>query len=203
MIHFPNHVGWGTNGYVEHFYLCTRETTLWTYSTFVAIVGILLPIAISFFSYLNIYILVRTSRSARNRIINSRSSGHSDSHSAELLQPATVLSVSINGISSRCDQIQVAGKTEKHSKSAHFRNEIVVAQTLLRSFALFLVSWLPLAILLMVPMAVVPVWVYLAALILAHGSTATNSIMFYVSNQQFRNGFRSFVKQCRERLGCN
>ncbi|XP_055337759.1 melatonin receptor type 1B-A-like [Paramacrobiotus metropolitanus] len=211
LIHMPNHLGWGENSYVEQFYLCTRETNLWTYSTFFAVVGIVLPIAISFFAYFNIYLLVRRTKSARNIIIKMRnpkppttSAACSASCGSTLESSIRIPLVSLKSDDDKAVKALVAVNDAltlpvKHCnrRSKAFWHEILLAQTLLRSFMLFLVSWLPLAILLMLPMVPIPAWIHLGSLLLAHGSTATNAILIYSSDKRFRHGARNLYNRWR------
>ena len=73
-----------------------------------------------------------------------------------------------------------ASSAKKYSSSRRF----------FRSFGVFLVAWTPLAVLLMLPDLELPMWLYLVTVFLAHGSTATNSIVYFVSNEGFRRGFQ-------------
>ncbi|GAU96937.1 hypothetical protein RvY_08304 [Ramazzottius varieornatus] len=165
-IHLPNHLGWGHNGYAEQFYLCTREMTMWSYSTFYSAVGIVLPLAISFYSYCRIYALVRNTTQARNKITSA--------------QPSQA-------------GIEVT--------KGQFRAELQLVKTLFRSFAVCCVAWMPLAILLVLPASVsgIPAWVYLATVFLSHGSTATNAILYFCTNDSFKKGLKTFVRKVRGR----
>jgi hypothetical protein len=88
---------------------------------------------------------------------------------------------------------ELVSKTKRARKIFH--RELLLANTLFRSFAIFLLAWLPLAILLMVPMNEVPTWVYLMTVFLAHGSTATNSLLYYTTNERFHRGFLMLIKK--------
>ncbi|OQV16332.1 putative Melatonin-related receptor [Hypsibius exemplaris] len=192
-IHFPNHVGWGQNGYVDQFYLCTRETDLWTYSLFFGAVGIVLPLTISFYAYLRIYRLVRTTKSAKNRIAARKKTKSNCSR----LTPAS----STYSVQTPVATLTTPFKPELVSKSKKarkaFNRELLLVRTLFRSFAVFLMAWLPLALMLMIPMSDVPAWIYLMTVFLAHGSTATNSLLYYLTNETFHRGFVKLIRRIR------
>lgn len=165
--------------------MCTRETSLWTYSTFFSVVGIVLPLTITFLSYYRIYVFIRKTKSARELIIRRRTSSSVSSHAKTretLVQSST-------------DANSISPSTALEGLQSSLRKEFLLVKTLFRAFAVFLVSWLPLAVLLMLPHYEIPMWVYFFAVLLAHGSTAGNSILYYISNDAFRNGFRRIVSK--------
>ncbi|GAU92456.1 hypothetical protein RvY_04534 [Ramazzottius varieornatus] len=97
---------------------------------------------------------------------------------------------------------------QSRRRSRTFQQELTLVRTLFRSFAVFLVAWLPLAILLMLAPVidvVLPSWVYLLTVFLAHGSTATNSVLYYSTNRLFRKSFRAMTEKylsgCFQRAG--
>ena len=56
----------------------------------------------------------------------------------------------------------------------------------------FLVGWLPFAIMLMLPTVHAPVWVNLLTVVLAHGSTFANPLLYFTTNDLLRKAFMKF-----------
>ena len=161
-------------------------------------VGIGIPLLISFISYCKIYQLVRTSKSARNQIVARFRKATFEVPS----QGNSVVESNPNSTLISCTVDPKPGRTQasriSKTKSQAFQQELTLVRTLFRSFAVFLVAWLPLAILLMLAPVigvVLPSWVYLFTVFLAHGSTATNSVLYYSTNRIFRRSFRAMTAE--------
>ncbi|XP_055345093.1 alpha-1A adrenergic receptor-like [Paramacrobiotus metropolitanus] len=150
LIHLPNLIGWGVTAYSDDLYLCTTELHVWSYSIFFGSWAILIPILISFYAYVQIYLRVRNSRAVRRRAVApSRSSGNS--HPGSVPDPA-----------------------------GSFRTEMALLKALFNVFLIFLVSWILIGFFFVGRAWIAfPKTYNFVALVLSHGSSATNSAIYF------------------------
>ncbi|GAU96531.1 hypothetical protein RvY_07962 [Ramazzottius varieornatus] len=79
--------------------------------------------------------------------------------------------------------------------------EIMLVKTLFRLFVIFLLSWGPIAVLFCLNKAIDPPrWVNLIAIMMAHGNSATNSVVYYWMNGHWGTTVKS-AKSHMERAG--
>ncbi|XP_055353578.1 adenosine receptor A1-like isoform X2 [Paramacrobiotus metropolitanus] len=72
--------------------------------------------------------------------------------------------------------------TEKQARSA-WLEEVMLVKTLFRLFVIFLISWGPVAVLFCFNKLIHPPrWINLLAIMMAHGNSATNSVVYYWLN---------------------
>lgn len=77
---------------------------------------------------------------------------------------------------------------EKAARSA-WQQEIMLVKTLFRIFVIFLLSWGPVAVLFCFNKSIYPPrWLNLLAILMAHGNSATNSLVYYFGNAALRPG---------------
>ncbi|GAU95472.1 hypothetical protein RvY_07084 [Ramazzottius varieornatus] len=124
--------------------------------------GVLVPIAASFLAYLGIYLKVRHSTLVRKRI-SSRQADH---------------------------KLSKAQRARLHVKQRVFHEDVKVAHALFRVFVIFLLMWLPVAVLIVMGRGteVSPVW-YILTILLAHGNSSINCVVYAASLESFRDGY--------------
>jgi 7 transmembrane receptor (rhodopsin family) len=161
-VELPTHLGWGDKRFSVVFFVCTFANHVHSYAMFYIGLGVLFPIGASFGAYLGIYLKVRNSTLFHRRI-NSRS----------------------------MDKVQSKNDRAKHRASRRmFRENVRVAQALFRVFLIFVIMWLPVAILILMGKGTqVPhVW-YILTILLAHGNSSINCIVYAASIEHFREGY--------------
>ncbi|XP_055355458.1 melatonin receptor type 1B-A-like [Paramacrobiotus metropolitanus] len=176
-IHAPNYLGWGRTGYTADLNLCTSELHLQSYSIFFGILAVIIPINISFYAYMQIYRRIRISRAGR-RILVSHSRASTNS-SADPTAPGIIPPMQLRAI----------------------RDEIQLAKALFKVFILFLLSWMPLGLFFILRSSVTfPKWYNFMGLILAHGSSATNSVIYFWMTDLLRTtkeGYRRLIRRAK------
>lgn len=161
MIELPNHIGWGDNRFSVVFYVCTFANHVHSYAVFYIGVGVCIPISITFFAYLGIYLKVKDSNLVRNRLLSGGE--------------------------------RVVSREERAMKKLNrriFRQNVKVARVLFRVYVIFLVMWLPVAVIILLGkgLAISPVW-YILTILLAHGNSSINCIVYGASMDSFREGY--------------
>ncbi|XP_055330318.1 alpha-1A adrenergic receptor-like isoform X2 [Paramacrobiotus metropolitanus] len=183
-IHLPNFIGWGHTSYSGDLYLCTAELGLWSYSVFYGMSAILVPIGISFYAYLKIYLRVRRSRAGRRHLTGNKST----------TMPSAITD---------SDPVTNNPKTQIVTKAAvsNVQEEMKLLKALFKVFIMFLASWLMIGIFFVARAWVYfPKWYSYVGLILAHGSSATNSVVYFWMTdlmQTTKNGYIRLWKQVR------
>lgn len=176
----PNIIGWGVTNYASDFYICTGDLRIWSYTVFWAILSVIVPVGVSFYAYLHIYLRVRASQSGRNLIAGKRR-----------VNP---------------DPTKNPGK-----RSSFMAEELTLIKALFKIFLIFLASWFPLAALFSFRSILhAPNWLNLLALLLAHGNSATNSLIYFwmtdhstVSRSALRRKLRKICPRLFGALGDN
>ncbi|XP_055342637.1 melatonin receptor type 1A-like [Paramacrobiotus metropolitanus] len=87
--------------------------------------------------------------------------------------------------------ISEPGKQTRPRHSDFTQDDIKLVKTLFEAFAVFLACWALFAILVLAhqPRSV-PGWVYVIAIIMAHGNSAVNPVIYGMSNDKFREGYK-------------
>ncbi|OQV25772.1 putative Melatonin receptor type 1C [Hypsibius exemplaris] len=175
MAHIPNHVGWGKISWNPDFYLCTFDVLdTHSYAIFYVFLGVLLPLVGVLYGYVSIFFKVRavkiSVRQHRRGAVLEKVEKHGSTSTK----------------SKRPVQTQVAGFT---------REDIRLAKTLFVAFAVFFLCWLPFALLVLFGQPrIIPKWIYVVAMFMAHGNSAMNPIIYGMSNKKFREGYRRVAK---------
>ncbi|OQV19892.1 hypothetical protein BV898_06160 [Hypsibius exemplaris] len=82
-------------------------------------------------------------------------------------------------------------EADRIARSA-WREEIMLVKTLFKLFLVFIVSWGPVAVLFIFNKTIdAPRWVNLLAILMAHGNSATNSLLYYWLNGHWKTTVRS------------
>ncbi|XP_055348566.1 melatonin-related receptor-like [Paramacrobiotus metropolitanus] len=203
-IHFPNHVGWGDNAFDPAYYICTFSIATHSYAIFYIVVGVFLPLSIVCFSYASIFryhVLVKKGirrhrkREVHYTVIRRKSR---ESISMTLLSVAAVArSTVVSGT------VPVSGKDGGSSdvrRRSTFRGngftteDIKLAKTLFTVCIAFLICWSPFALfVLMHQPSWIPGWLYMIAIMMAHGNSSINCILYGVTNARFRQGYRAVL----------
>jgi 7 transmembrane receptor (rhodopsin family) len=176
LIELPNHVGWGDLRFSKLFFVCTFANHVHSYALFYVLVGIFLPISISFGCYFKIYLKVKDSRLTRSRILYAKSDQESP--------PPT----EVNAAS----QLSSAGNCG--SVSQKFYEDLKVIQVLFRVFLIYLLMWLPLVLLILLHLttSISYVW-YVLVLLSAHGNSAINCLIYAATIEHFRQGYKKLL----------
>ncbi|XP_055327398.1 melatonin receptor type 1B-like [Paramacrobiotus metropolitanus] len=171
MIELPNHVGWGDNRFSEVFYVCTFANHVHSYALFYIGVGVCIPITLSFLAYLGIYRKVKDSNLVRHRLL----SGAVKRTRAE--------------------------RVHRKQRQRLFRQNVKMAQALFRVYIIFVVMWLPVAVVILLGRGkdVDPVW-YILTILLAHGNSSINCIVYGASIDHFRRGYLIILGVPRSQL---
>ncbi|OQV26118.1 putative Alpha-1B adrenergic receptor [Hypsibius exemplaris] len=222
-LHFPNHVGWGHNDFDPAYYICTFSIATHSYAVFYITLGVFVPLVVILFSYISIFRRywqvkreIRNKRQVSLEMRNSPSmatpSATGTTHTADQTRlqvpllgtpaqlptatgrvspcPASQTSCSSIPISPSSLQLQGNGPIKRGFTS----DDIKLAKTLFTVFIAFLVCWGPFALLvLMKQPSWVPGWMYMIAIIMAHGNSSINSILYGLTNEKFRAGYRSVL----------
>lgn len=161
LIELPNHFGWGDNRFSVVFYVCTFANHVHSYALFYIGLGVCVPVGGTFFAYLGIYLKVRDSNLVRSRVLTS----------------------------SKLIKSRELRAKEKLTRRA-FRHDVGVARALFRVYVIFLVMWLPVAVIIVMGKGteVAPVW-YILAILLAHGNSSINCVVYGASIEHFREGY--------------
>ncbi|XP_055354300.1 melatonin receptor type 1B-B-like [Paramacrobiotus metropolitanus] len=150
LIWSPQLMGWGVVNYTPDFYICTADLRRWTYSLFWAVCSVIIPTSICFYAYLQIYLRIRNSTSGRHLIAGRRKATNT------------------------------GATNNRHASISGLAEEIRLIKALFRIFVIFLVSWTPLGLLFSFrSIYQAPKWLNLAALMLAHGNSATNAMVYF------------------------
>ncbi|XP_055337133.1 alpha-1A adrenergic receptor-like [Paramacrobiotus metropolitanus] len=157
-IHLPNVLGWGHTSYSGDLYLCTAELGLWSYSVFYGMSAILVPIGISFYAYLKIYLRVRRSRAGRRHLTGNKN------------QMPT--SAAIGADSDPVSYNPKAQVIHPKTRVSGVQGEMKLLQALFKMFTIFLASWL----------------------LIAHGSSATNSVVYFWMTDLMRTTKNGYIR---------
>ncbi|OQV25494.1 Uncharacterized protein C18orf8 [Hypsibius exemplaris] len=189
LIHLPNHIGWGMNHFSENYYLCTFDVDSHHFAIFYVFLAMVVPLGGVLFGYTLIFLKVRNVRTTIRR------------HKEKILVAMTTTIPIVDQPAIAHDQAKVPPNgsgprrsTIRPTTSVVKRDDVTLAKTMFLAFAIFFVSWTPFALLVIAnnPKAV-PGWVYIVAIVLGHGNSAVNPILYGVSNKKFRDGYRHLL----------
>ena len=121
----------------------------------------MIPVSVSCAAYVGIFRRVRNSNLVRNRILNDQD------------KPA-------NKPSSK----------EGRMNLREFHRNVRIARALFRVFVIFLIMWVPVAVLILMGQGkqVNYVW-YILTVLLAHGNSSVNCVVYALSLEHFREGY--------------
>ena len=85
LLHLPNHIGWGDLRFSDLFFLCTFANHVHSYALFYVLVGVFIPLTVSFICYLQIYLKVKDSKLTRTRILFSAAAGQGENPTSQEL----------------------------------------------------------------------------------------------------------------------
>ncbi|OWA53586.1 putative Melatonin receptor type 1B-B [Hypsibius exemplaris] len=194
LIELPNQTGWGDTRFSTVFYVCTFANHVHSYALFYIGVGVCLPVAGSFFCYLGIYLKVRNSSLVRNRILMKRETDAESS--TQTNNPSAVGSKTRPSV----DPIKNSNQQKQRQSLREFHKNVRVAKALFRVFVIFLIMWLPVAVLILMGQGtrVHPVW-YILTVLMAHGNSSINCLVYALSLDHFRDGYLRLLglRRCR------
>ncbi|GAU92524.1 hypothetical protein RvY_04595 [Ramazzottius varieornatus] len=195
LFHLPNHTGWGMDRFNHDYYLCTFDIVVHSYAIFYIMMGVIIPLIGVLFGYTSIFIKVRGVRSKlrqhRMKQLVQPASGPTDRGSK--LVPTQSTSMNENSASEIQEaRTALAGRRTRRPPKADFKSEDVkLAKTLFAAFLVFFLCWLPFALFVLAHQPKeIPGWMYVLAIIMAHGNSAVNPILYGLTNENFRNGYR-------------
>uniref|UniRef100_A0A915IS76 G-protein coupled receptors family 1 profile domain-containing protein n=1 Tax=Romanomermis culicivorax TaxID=13658 RepID=A0A915IS76_ROMCU len=209
-IHIPNHIGWGQVRFSHMLKLCTLDTDLHSYAVFYACV-LLAAILVAFLFYVKIYVNLRHSKLAKSVIVGTktRNAGQIISNvemtgkidNVEMVITGKIDNVEITGAWQRKRAYNSKAETQKvHAKEdskrkQNLKTEIQVIKASFRVFVLFLLTWSPIAVLLLVHIgAKVPSYVYVYCGLLAHANSTLNFLVYFLANEVFRRSLYKFLR---------
>ena len=79
---------------------------------------------------------------------------------------------------------------QRHQSLREFQKNVKVAKALFRVYVIFLIMWLPVAVLILMGWGprVHPVW-YILTVLMAHGNSSINCLVYALSLDHFREGY--------------
>ncbi|GAU95227.1 hypothetical protein RvY_06878-2 [Ramazzottius varieornatus] len=160
----PNHIGWGDTRFSEVFFVCTFANHVHSFALFYILVGVMIPVSVSCAAYIGIFKRVRTSNLVRNRILN---------------RDAVASKVPLK---------------DERMQIRDFHRNIRIARALFKVFMIFLIMWIPVAVLILMGMGkqVDYVW-YILTVLLAHGNSSVNCVVYALSLDHFREGYTKLL----------
>ncbi|OQV17914.1 hypothetical protein BV898_08043 [Hypsibius exemplaris] len=94
----------------------------------------------------------------------------------------------------------ILSQTQDPIVGVDFRTEVKLVKVLFRVFLIFLISWLPVGVLFTISSGyIAPKWLNMAALILAHGNSASNSVVYFWLNNHLRESKAKFLRSQKTR----
>ncbi|OQV23673.1 putative Melatonin receptor type 1B-B [Hypsibius exemplaris] len=164
----PTHTGWSRIVFDPDFYLCTADLiNFYSYALCYIAVGVFIPLTGVLFGYAKIFQKVRQSKIQVRR------------HRYGQFQAIVNIP----------DELPKTKYIRKMSPVS--REDLMLVKTLFMAFIVFSVCWLPFAILVVAGHPIgVPKWVYVVAMVMAHGNSAMNPVLYGLSNDHFRKGYR-------------
>ncbi|OWA51758.1 putative Melatonin receptor type 1A [Hypsibius exemplaris] len=176
LLHMPNHIGWGRNRFNEEYYLCSFDMVVHSYSVFYIMTGVIIPLVGVLFGYTAIFLKVRSVK-------------------LQIRQHQKSLARKKSSVLHAGKGDGAAHLHKKRSQKAGFTvDDVKLAKTLFAAFLVFLICWLPFSLFVLAhEPAAIPRWVYVLAIIMAHGNSAVNPILYGVTNEKFREGYRTIL----------
>ncbi|OWA51757.1 putative Melatonin receptor type 1A [Hypsibius exemplaris] len=173
----PNHIGWGQNRFNQEYYLCSFDMVTHTYGIFYIMTGVIIPLVGVLFGYTAIFLKVR---SVKMQIRQHQKS----------LATKTTTTETTTGVNDAAAEV----KKKRPQKPGFTVDDVKLAKTLFAAFLVFLICWLPFALFVLAhePDAI-PRWIYVIAIIMAHGNSAVNPILYGMTNEKFREGYRTIL----------
>ncbi|OQV15374.1 putative Melatonin receptor type 1A [Hypsibius exemplaris] len=196
LVDMPTHAGWTDTRFSNNFFVCTFNH-LHIYTYFYAGVGISIPLGVIFLCYLGIYLKVHRSSLVRRIILNdgqvNAAARKTSLHPPELLLPKP----------DRRQKILTMSRIfrAKRASNKMFRANVRVARALFRVFLIFLIMWTPMTVVLLLRLGTrIHVAWYLLALLLAHGNSCLNCVIYALALDHFREGYWRVLQFLRSKL---
>lgn len=169
IMEMPNFFGWGGHTFDMKTMACSYNRLAdYSYTLFFCFFAIGLPLLVVFISYLRIFLYVRATKRQLERIATKGASGD-DGKVAK---------------GSHLDQMMKGRRKE----------ELQLVKTLFMVFVIFLVCWLPYAVVVLLDFA--DNWskiAYVVVIQMGHTNSSLNSILYAASNKRFRHGYLKFI----------
>ena len=186
----------------------------YSFTLFFITMFVTIPLCMVVFSNMNIYITVVKSRkrvtshnqeAASNTITVSETvNGQDDSVSgrSNFLKVPHISSLSnkttkVTDIASKTNSANITEQTKQQSKKGREKvHEIKLAKTLFLVFIAFCLCWTPYGVLVLVDVHnKAQKAVYLFAILMAHTSSTLNFLIYGITNQRFRQGYKYFLQR--------
>ncbi|OWA51756.1 putative G-protein coupled receptor moody [Hypsibius exemplaris] len=200
----PNHVGWGRHRFSYEYYICTFDIVTHTYGIFYIMTGVIIPLVGVLFGYTAIFMKVHSvKKQIRNHqqsllVGNKRVSIPTTPGGAVVVAGTATEEGAPNGVADTATE-----KPKKRPQKPGFTvDDVKLAKTLFAAFLIFLICWLPFAIFVVShDPDEIPRWLYVIAIIMAHGNSAVNPILYGLTNERFRDGYRTILGLDRRAVG--
>ncbi|OQV17432.1 putative Melatonin receptor type 1A [Hypsibius exemplaris] len=193
LLHMPNHIGWGEDRFSREYYICTFDTITYAYDVFYIVTGVIIPLNGVLFGYAAIFFRVRE---VKQHIRNYKLANQLERNGKAVLAAAK-------------DPVFTVGEPEKMEivvprirlqMPSFTRDDVKMVKTLFAAFFVFLGSWFLLVCFnLSGNPTSIPGWLYVVAMILAHGNSAVNPFLYSFTNEKFRDGYRAVLCMNRSR----
>ncbi|OQV17433.1 putative 5-hydroxytryptamine receptor 7 [Hypsibius exemplaris] len=191
LLHMPNHLGWGHNRFTPLYYICTFDMATYSYGVFYIVTGVIIPLCGVLFGYTAIFFKVRGAKLQIRQ--------HRHSVMIERTRPSDT--------PARSGEKQPAepANRQRHKKLSINIDDVKLAKTLFAAFLAFLICWsLVVFFILANNPDSIPGWLFVVAIIMAHGNSAVNPILYGFTNDKFREGYRNvlgFTRRVRASVG--
>ncbi|XP_078573019.1 melatonin receptor type 1B-B-like [Branchiostoma floridae x Branchiostoma japonicum] len=195
LLDLPNFLGWGGHHYDRKTMICSyNHLADYSYTLFLILLGLGLPMGVVIFCYICLYIHVQQSRknlaklSGKNAIIYMKAS-----KSVQYPPKSPMMNKST--------KIDKSLKVSEHSKKKGWgrmtNSDIRLLKTLLVIFISFALCWTPYGVIFLVDSkGQWPKPVYVMAIILAHLNSSMNSVIYGVMNRSFRQAYIALFRRC-------
>ncbi|XP_055342808.1 melatonin receptor type 1B-B-like [Paramacrobiotus metropolitanus] len=193
LFHIPNHLGWGKNRFNADYYLCTFDIVTHSYAIFYIIMGVLVPLVGVLYGYTCIFLKVRSVktqlRQHQQAVLTAPAANASQGHPTERRDSFPEKSP---------PDAEKATATEhrlrRPKRPGFTQDDVKLAKTLFAAFLVFLICWLFFALFVLAHQpSPIPGWLYVLAIVMAHGNSAVNPILYGMTNEKFRDGYRNVL----------
>ncbi|XP_055350380.1 melatonin receptor type 1B-B-like [Paramacrobiotus metropolitanus] len=192
LFHMPNHLGWGMNRFNVDYYICTFDIVTHSYAIFYIIMGVVVPLVGVLYGYTSIFLKVRSVKT-QLRQHQSAVLGNGAAHPAAAGEQRG--SLPLEPLADEKGHAATNGKSMRRPKRPGFtQDDVKLAKTLFAAFLVFLICWLLFALFVLAHQPEpVPGWLYVLAIVMAHGNSAVNPILYGMTNEKFRDGYRNVL----------
>ncbi|OWA50266.1 putative Melatonin receptor type 1A [Hypsibius exemplaris] len=178
LLTMPNHIGWGHNRFSIYHYVCSFDMVTSSYAIFFVVTGVLIPLMGVLFGYTAIYLKVRAVKLQMQR------------HKAARANPTAGMMRADDGGKKKV----AAVKKERPKRPGFTREDVSLAKTMFMAFFVFVACWILEAVIVLGDLAAdAPEWVNILSVVTAHGNSALNPILYGLTNENFRQGYRTVI----------